>query len=68
MKIRLNVWMFPGVTTSDESIFTYIGLADWYSFVEGSEWQPVNEPAFPDGFTDLTETEVRKTINPNTDS
>ena len=51
--------MLSGVTTSDESIFTYVGLADWYSFVEGNEWQPVHVPTFPDGVTDLTETDVR---------
>ena len=47
-----------GVTTPEESIFTYVGLADWYSFVEGSEWQPVLEPTFPEGITDLTEDDV----------
>ena len=35
-----------------------MGLADWYSFVEGSEWQPVLEPTFPEGITDLTEDDV----------
>ena len=55
---RCRSILISGVTTSEESIFTYVGLADWYSFVEGSEWQPVLQPTFPEGIVDLTEDDV----------
>ena len=58
VKYWRKLLQISGVTTSEESIFTYVGLADWYSFVEGSEWQPVLEPTFPEGITDLTEDDV----------